>query len=536
MGRRKRIQDVPQFRMTSGDRAFLNEADPSNYNLFAQYYFDVELFPWQQYFLGYPCKDKLAVAGIRTGKSFATAVGLLEFAYWNPGSRCLNVSITADQAMIIFNDLATLAQLPRFRHLVEKIVYHPYPQLKLYNGAEIWSRSIGGAGGDAATIRGWEFDYINIDEAAYLVNKIAVDTLRGRLIGVNKITNEPRYGLLTMTTTPKGAVSWLYDRWKLGDPQYPGANSAKYLSLRARTWDNTKLDPQAIADLMAEYSERQRMQELEGIFIAGDTIFNFEDLMAICGRLHQENILEMGHYDPYVQDLETAIIKQLNSRQPRTKFTDVPQTIEFFDLEPQPNHAYVASWDLGARAVVTGRMEGRNATVGMVYDITNRPWTMVAYRYDTRGHYSTSMGWVKEWHLKYNNRGRSICHTRIDAVGPGDVIHQMLEEEQYRIEGFKASMESKTRILQAAVVATEKRLYRTPFIRRFVDQHQTYERSDKFLAQDIVMTNAQALHLARALESSYTTSDTVIAVQHGSLAGLHSARRTQKRSTAWRRQ
>jgi len=138
--RKKSKKDLElAFRLTSGDRAFLAQANPGDHQLFAQYYFDVDLFPWQQYFLGYPVKDKLAVAGIRTGKSFATAVGLLEFAYWNPGSRGLNVSITADQALIIFNDIISLAQLPRFRHLIKRVVTHPYPVIELYNGSEIWS-------------------------------------------------------------------------------------------------------------------------------------------------------------------------------------------------------------------------------------------------------------------------------------------------------------------------------------------------------------------------------------------------------------
>jgi hypothetical protein len=146
------------------------------------------------------------------------------------------------------------------------------------------------------------------------------------------------------------------------------------------------------------------------------------------------------------------------------------------------------------------------------------------------------MAWVKEWHDRYNDRGRCICQTRIDAVGPGDVIHQMLEEDQYRIDGFKASLESKARILQAAVVSTEKRLYRLPFIRKFVDQHQSYERDDKNLAQDVVMANALALHLAREIEPMYTSepADGIRVVQHGSMAHLRRNQRNPGREQ-WRR-
>ena len=527
------------FQLTPADRIVLSDIGPQRHDLWAKYYFDVDLFAWQKYFLAYPAKNKLVVAGIRTGKSFVAACGLLHYAYWNPGSRSLNVCITADQAQIIFNDILMLAGSGKFTHWVTKVVNHPYPAIHLANSAEIWSRSIGGASGDASTLRGWEFDVINVDEAAYVVNEMAIRTLQGRLIGVNKMTKQPRHGLLQMTTTPKGAKTWLYDRWKLGDVTYPGSDPRKYLSLRARTYDNLLLDPDAIELALADYSERQRLQELEGIFVSDDSLFSLEDLVSCAGK-DMEDVFDLSMVDVDIIELERDIIaflKAAGKYHEDKQGHGVPQTIEHYELEPQPGHTYVAGWDLGARAVISGVAEGRNATVGAVFDITRRPWRMVAYKYDTFGKYTISMAWVKQWHDKYNSRG-ATCYTRIDALGPGDVIHQILEEEQYRIDGFKAATISKGTMLQAAAYAIERRWIRWPFIRRLIDQFQGYDPDDKHIAQDIVIAISQAIHLAREIEGSVSDEPhkALNGPQHGSLAGFRTAARNRRtgRGKAWR--
>lgn len=523
----RKVQTKSSFKRTEADKIILEQVGPNDYRTFASYYFDVELWDWQDYFLRYPARNKLVVAGIRSGKSFLAAFQLLHLAYWLPGSRLLNVCITADQAQIIFNDILMLAQSSKFAHWIADVVRHPYPVIRLHNGSEIWSRSIGGSSGDASTIRGWEFDVINIDEAAYMVNELAYKTLQGRLIGVNKLTKRPRHGLMTLTTTPKGAKSWLFDRWKLGDPAYPSARPDQYLSLRARTTDNKAIDLALLEEILSDYTEKQRQQELEGLFITDDALFNFEDLMIMCGRNHGENILDMAHDDPYVQEIEEGIVKSMG------KYAEgVPQTIEWYEIDPEPNHVYINSWDVGARAVMRGVYTGRNASVGTVLDITTKPWKLVAWRYDTLGRYSINMERVKDWHDKYNNYGRSRCFTRIDSNGSGDVIHQMLEEDQYQIDGFKASVLSKGAMLQASAVAIERHWLRTPFIRRLFDQFQSYDPADdKKIAQDIVISLSQGIHLARELERPYGHDENVarpVHTEHSTRAAFRRESRTQR--------
>jgi hypothetical protein len=144
---------------------------------------------------------------------------------------------------------------------------------------------------------------------------------------------------------------------------------------------------------------------------------------------------------------------------------------------------------------------------------------------------------VKNWHNKYNRNGAS-CLTRIDALGPGDVIHQMLEEQQYKIDGFKASALSKGTMLQASAICIERRLIRWPFIRRLIDQFQAYTPDDKKIAQDIVIAVSQALHFAREIEGGYTTDEKAMeetATEHSTFKGYREASRTHRTAKGgWR--
>jgi hypothetical protein len=496
------------FNMTSVDRAILESTSPDDVDTFVAKYFNITLFPWQSYFIRYPCRDKLVVAGIRSGKSFASAVHLLHHAYWNPMSRILAVCITSDQARVVFQEIVAMASSPEFEHWIDgDVLFHPYPKLKLINGSEIWARSIGGPAGKADNLRGWEFDVIALDEAAYVQNVEAIRTLQGRLIGFNKVIGRPRAGIFLMTTTPtRKAAQWLYERWQLGDPASPNSNPKEYLSIRARTYDNPHLDPKIIADIERSYTERMRQQEMEGLFTNDDAFFPLDEILRCCGKYVTDNIIDASNddIDPDFADLERRIVERLKEEHPQ-KFAHIdstPEHIDLYELPPEPGRAYVAGWDIGSRAIASGRGRERNSTVGVVFDITSKPWKMVAYRFAPNLRYPDTMELIKHWHDRYNSNG-ATCHTRIDAVGSGDVVHQILSEQQYRIDGFKAGVESKAAILQAIKIAIEKRWLRFPYIQRIITQLQNYDVDDRHLSQDIVMAMAQAVHYAMTINGDF---------------------------------
>lgn len=465
------------FRITEEDRLVLAES-VDDLALFTQYYFD-GLTPHEYQFKFYhaPQKDKLWVAGVRSGKTLCAAMGFLHYAVYHPYSRLANASISADQANIVFSSVCDLAERPAFSHWVEDIQKHPYPKVILVNGAQIWFRSVGY---EAELWRGHEFDWINIDEVAYIAREQAIKTLRGRLLGAYHVDGKQiqRAGIMTMMSSPKGK-GWLFERWKKGDARnFPHiAQPDKYLSMRSTTRDNPALSKEAIADLEAEYTSRMRDQEIQGLFLdSDDCVFPWEHITYACDE----------HERPEVSLLNESVRRWLNSH--NMSYHD---DVTHFALEPNRDRVYLNSWDLGKRAT----KEGRNATVGIVLDITDRPWQVVAFKYAPNSGFGLAHEWITEWHRQYSV---GFCETIIDATGKGDPVNERLEdEERIAVDGIVYSAVTKPQLIQSGQLAFEKGWVVFPFVKRIVDQLQSYEYEDKAIAQDIVMALCQALFRAR---------------------------------------
>jgi hypothetical protein len=82
----------PRLNLTKVDRiAFDPEVGAYlSLNTWAKLYFDGEAYPWQDWWYSYggspiACKDKLVIAGIRTGKSRLAAMGFCHLAMYYPG-------------------------------------------------------------------------------------------------------------------------------------------------------------------------------------------------------------------------------------------------------------------------------------------------------------------------------------------------------------------------------------------------------------------------------------------------------------------
>lgn len=487
------LKSKTRFSLKPYDRELI-AASFDDISLWYQGYFDRTLFPWQRYFLEYPAKDRMAIAGIRSGKSYVAAVLLLHFAQVRPWSMLLNTCFTVEQAKIVYRTICELCELPRFRHWVANIERSPYPAVHLVNGSEIWFRSVGY---EAESLRGYEFDAINADECSYIRSRQTIATLQGRLLGKNQRTGETRYGLFSQISSPDGKGTWVYDRWKLGDPAYPGADPTKYLSLRIRTFDNPLLDREALAHVMAGYTEAQRRQELEGEFLDKEgAVFRMDDITDACSDLHKP-----------VRDL-TAQIRQWQERgRPKRKAVEddvLARAAELaqyadllhFELDPAPGRRYLQSWDLGKKATE----KGRNAAVGMIFDITDVPWLMVGFKYCPNQPYLRTIEDITRLHEKYNGDSYD-CHTVIDATGAGgDVINEILTEEKHlKIDALTITGTNKPDIINAGVLALERTRVHFPFIKRFVDQLSWYVRDDKEIAQDCVIAYCMAMYRAHEL-------------------------------------
>lgn len=488
----KTFDKPSSFAMTALDRAIL-EYGEHDLDLWMAGYFDGRAFPYQKYFYHAPQHDKCLIASIRVGKSHQTAMGFLHFAQYHPYSRLLNTSISSEQAKIVYQKCLEMCSAPRFQHWIDHVQSSPYPLIRLVNGSELWFRSIGY---DAELIRGFEFDWINVDEAAYVTREAAIKTLKGRLLGVNPKTMAPRANIFTMVSSPKGQ-GWLFERWKKGDPAYPYAEPSKYLSVRATIWDNPLLDEEQIAEIMGDYTEAMIRQEFYGEFLGNsDAMFPYDLVMACCSAERHERELRLLYNE--IKTWNERESSREGKRKTIREEAGLTEDITHYECTPRPGHRYINSWDFGKKPTA----KGRNAMVGMVYDITHEPWMQVAFYYAEGMKYLEAKALAERWHQKYDLNGAASCHSILDATGKGDVLMEFIEAERTMdsgVEGMVYSGTSKPNLLHAGKLTMEHGQVVFPFIRRQVDQLSNYEVFDKEIAQDIVMAWCQAMYAARKL-------------------------------------
>ena len=475
------LTKVP-YNLTAIDKQIL-DATKDDISLFCEHYFDIEPMPWQSFFYHAPQKQKIVVAGIRSGKTFSVSLGFLHFATFNPYSRIANASLSLDQAKIVFYSALELASKHNFERYVDSVIKHPFPTIRMVNGSEMWFRSVGY---EAELWRGQEFDWINVDEAAYIPQVATISTLQGRLLGKNNMTNQFRKGIFTITTSPRGR-GWLYEFWRKGDPNFPEAEPEKYLSLRVRTLDNPHLSPSQLEMTFANYTDRQKQQELEGAFLdPEDAVFSWESIQAISDTTRPD----VRELVKEVDSLELGNQKELTN-------TDYRR----FSLMPKKNRSYILSWDIGTTAT---RSQGRNATVLFGIDITDRPWRIVAFRRETSASYPEIIEWIKDADNFYRDNNKNQVWTVIDSTGSGNVVKEILQD-QYNldVQGLVYSMATKPEVITAGAVCLDRRLVISPPIRAVMDEFSGYEMDDKRIVQDCVIALCQGLYHARLRAGDY---------------------------------
>ncbi len=180
---------------------------------FARSFCGLDLHGGQRRWLHQSVKpENLLHTGNRWGKSLVQAVKLLYRCFFKirplrfskiDRYEAINVSITQDQAQIIFNHVVTLIKSgPHFSLFVDEIKYSPFPHITFTNGARLWARSTQRRG---EYLLGHDYDYVNFDEAAfethaeYVINEV----IRMRLAD--------RDGQLDYSSTPRGK-NWFYHK------------------------------------------------------------------------------------------------------------------------------------------------------------------------------------------------------------------------------------------------------------------------------------------------------------------------------------
>lgn len=284
----------------------------------------------------------------------------------------ISVAMSADQAEIVFREAKRLLSTKGLRPLVKDFRSSPFPHIIFTNGSVMHCRS---AHDDGKYIDGHRYMYLSIDEAGWISNlrHLMTNVILMRLAGGGEID---------LIGTPKG-YNDLYFYFERGQRGIPG-----YYSQRGSIYDNPYLPPEDIKmrdKLLASADPKMREQVLFGEFV---------DFTGLAFTRDQRD----NAFDPSLRE-------------------HVPRT---------DGHKYIVGWDLGRTT---------DYTVGIVLDITTRPWTLVSYtrlnRVSWEEIYATIERVAKEYGCNYSV---------IDATGPqGDVIEEELTKRGTMVYGYKSS-------------------------------------------------------------------------------------------------
>jgi hypothetical protein len=320
--------------------------------------------------------ENALVTGNRWGKSQIQAVKLLHRAVFQIRNierdikdyyRCANVSLTQDQAGIIFAKVIELINRSKpMLLLLKEIRQTPFPHIILKNGSEIWARSSHNRG---EYLLGHDFDYINFDEAAYEpCGEWVVDA-------VMKLRLADREGVLDFSSTPNG-LNWFYKRCQ--SIQKDGRGYVQH----GVTFENPFLSKRYLEDLRSGLSASRAAQHLYGRFTS------FE------GRLFPEEVIQRCLVNKRCQDPGSgnAGDNQL--------------------LRIEADGFYIHGWDL-ARKVTH--------TVGVTIEATSKPFRVVNLIRMQR-EWPATIRMIKEVHNRYGGI------TIIDSTGIGDVVLSELND------------------------------------------------------------------------------------------------------------
>jgi len=420
-----------------------------------------------------------------SGKSVSVAASYLIDCLTIPNFRALNTSVTAKQAEIPFEMVMPWIEgNDKLQHLIADIALRPYPTIKFLNGS-VWVFRT--AGKDGRFIRGLEFDRINYDEAGLDYTGETIKILRGRLRGVRPDGSQ-RMARMDVITSPTDA-QWLKERFDKGDPTSDKFDPDHFYSLRATTYENTRLDPEQIKAMEAEYTDEMIDVEMRAKFPEyGMSFFPKSHLQACVDQSLNDAAYEAMH--PEKGAPKRGYVVEEHPRYGITKF----------ELPFDPRKSYISVGDPG-----TDSPPHRNSGVVMVFDISQKPIRNVYFHWvDGRGSYNPFLNSYKYAMEKY----RPILKG-MDTTGTQKAIDELAFENMgLSIDGLNFSQD-KARMLNSLSLDVSNHNICWPVIKGLVKQMNNYcdEVELKKLPQDIVMTIAQASFLARYINNPETTEE-----------------------------
>ncbi len=437
----------------------------------------------QQRWLTRATKDENALTtGNRWGKSHIAAAKLIyRCAYrigWSPEIRAkmdatytpyhaINISITADQARLVWFKAHAMLQNPFASWLVRDVVMTPFPRIILLNGAIIEARSTTRNG---ERLLGNVYDFANWDEAAYEKRFALIrdNVLRMRLLD--------RAGTLDYTSTGNGRNE--YGRYFLAGLE--GKEPDLYAQTGS-TLENPNVNQQRLQKLLERMPERMRRQNIQGEIVdAGGGVISVEDLEAsISEQLTQWLVIHARDDEDQIAHAEVY-----PGRDDEAGENGQPWHARY------PSHRYVHFWDVADK---------QDFTVGWTLD-TSEKMKVVEFERFRRTGWAHVYDRIHDRHRRYQigdiaTGSTSNSKTYFDSTGVGDAVGDQLKD--IHAEGLKFTKTSKEEILTELQSAFSLREIEWPMIPVAYDEHKFYERDDKDLVQDCVMGLAGAVHFGK---------------------------------------
>jgi len=268
-------------------------------------------------------------AGRQSGKTFASMMQLIKWAFKRRGQIIWVISPSSSQATKYYKSILTPLQNAG---LVKNATASKGDiKIELINNTLIEFKSA--LAGD--TLRGQTLDYIIIDEGAFIDGEIIDEII------LPMIVTKPNAKVL-VTTTPKGKSNWVYKWFTRG----LDTNQTAYKSIRFTSAENPLADIELIAGWKQTMPAKRFQQEILAEFIDAATVFeNVGDLVHIpsggtkfyagidIGMLHDNTVVtilnekcEVQYVDKFtgipVQDIVNRITKTLNKYNVRKTYIE----------------------------------------------------------------------------------------------------------------------------------------------------------------------------------------------------------------------
>jgi hypothetical protein len=411
------------------------------------------------------------IPGNRFGKSVVEAMRHIHHCVFKVGIEnpkrstpyeTISVSVSADQAEIVFNEAKTLLSAPQAKPLVKRIYATPFPRIVFYNGSVMHCRS---AHDDGKYIDGHAYRLVSIDEAGWLKNELK------KLMNGVIIMRLAGGGMIDLIGTPKGYTDlyWYANRGLRGVPGY--------YTQRGSIYDNPYLSAEDLKvrdELLAQADPRLREQVLYGAFVS-DTGMAFTQ-----------------------DQLDQAFQQGLPAHQ-----------------DYVPEHRYIQAWDLGRRT---------DWTVGVTFDVTNPDvWTMVDFVRLNKVPWEHIYDLIRRKSVEYRVQmpiidatgpGGDVIEEELTKRGVfvDPAKTETLQAKTDLINTLQTAMDHRRRAIGVRTVLDEAGfprqvpdmdppggdwgLLRMPPIPQLLDEFGGYELMDKKLVQDCVMAVALAVGAA----------------------------------------